>query len=392
MVGTDVTLWRGRLLSVGAAAVLIAVACNPPIPLEATARPSQAGGPAIATPATSARPTAVTSAAIQPHLLDARYVPAEAPTSADEQLLWTAGETTPSEIWRCVPGPQPPERIFASPRGDAHIDAVAASSAGYAFVEESTRAFGKGGWRLWFLAGPGQEPIEMDRGSAPGAGVSPTIAMDGERIAWAAFDEPQSGPVSRLRIAPTTDLEAVTTLIDAPIRDRLLWYPALVGQELWYATIKTDATGAGDEFHIEQIDLTRPDAEPARFPGLGNDFDPAVNDRFVVWKTTKPGDAALNWGTLHVLDRQSEAVSAIPIANAARPSMGERYVAFGEITHSRLAVFDLSTGTILDLAPAHPDGSETYGGVSLSGRLLTFFTQGPVENGLPRIGWATLPE
>ena len=389
-----VTLRRGRLLSVGVAAALIAAACNPPIPSEATDRPRPSGGPAAATPATPARPTAVSSAAIQLHLLDARYVPAEAVVSADEQILWTAGDPTPSEVWRFVPGPQPPERIFASPRGDAHIHAVAASSAGYAFIEESTKAFGKGGWRLWVLAGPGQEPIEVDHGSAPGAGVSPTIAMDGEWIAWAAFDEPQSGPVSRLRVVSPTSLQAVTTLIDSPIGERKLWYPNLTGEELWYATIKADATSDADVFHIEHIDLTRPEAEPARFPGLGNDFDPAVNDRFVVWKTTKPGDAALNWGTLHALDRRSDAVSAIPIANAARPSIGDRYVTFDEITHSRLGAYDTLTGTTLDLVDARTGelGTVLYGGESISGRLLTFVTQGVEPNALPRIGWALLPE
>jgi hypothetical protein len=383
---------RSRLLIlVGAAALLLASACSPPAPPQHTGGPSQSAVAATASPAFTAPPTAVASAAIQLHMLDARYVPAEAPVSAHEQILWTAGEATPSEIWRYMPGAQVPERIFASARADAHIHAIAASSAGYAFVEESRKAFGKGGWRLWFLAGEGEEPFEVDRGSAPGSGVSPTIAMDGERIAWAAFDEPRPGPVSRLRIASTTNLDAVTTLIGAPIADRLLWYPAFTGQELWFATIKADATSVGDEFHLEHLDLTRPEAAPARFPGLGNDFDPAVNDRFVVWKTNKSGDAALNWGTLHALNRRSGAVSTIPVAGAARPSIGGHYVAFGEITHSRLAVFDLSSGRIVDLAPPDAGGSALYGGQSLSGQLLTFFTQRLEGTGLPQIGWAMLP-
>ena len=391
MVGATATLPRGRLLSMGAAAVLLAAACNPSTLPEATGHPSPADTTATPGPGSSARSTAIAQAAIQLHLLDARYVPAAGLISAADQVLWTAGNPTPSEIWRYVPGPQPPERLFASPRAEAHIHAVAASSAGYAFVEESTGAFGKGGWRLWFLAGPSQEPVEVDRGSAPGAGVAPTIAMDGERIAWAAFDEPRNGPVSRLRVVSLANLRAVTTLIDAPIQDRLLWYPVLVGHELWYATIKTDATAAGDELHLEHVDLTRPRAEPDRFSGSANDFDPAVDDRFVVWKTTRPGDAALNWGTLHVLDRRSGMASVIPIANAARPSIGDRFVAFEEITHSRLAVFDLTTGDVLDLTRADPTGSALYGGQSLRGRLMTYFTQGPATNGLPRIGWALLP-
>ncbi len=307
-------------------------------------------------------------------------------------MLWSAGETWPSEMWRYVPGAAKPEILFASPRRDANITGVVAAGPGWAFVELSETAFGKGGWRIWFLAGPGEEPIELDRGRAPGAGSAPTIAMDDEHIAWAAFDEPADGPWSVLRVAKIAQLGRTTTLVKLRIRDGLLWYPALHGEELWYGVIKGDfeLTGVGDEFHVETIDLANPDATPVRFAGRGDDFHPAVNDDFVVWKTNVRGDSALNWGTLHVVDRRTGAEATIPVAHANRPSIGDRYVAFEEISHSRLAVFDPETGALLDLVPAGTTGTTAYGGQSLSGRLLAFFTQSGGEP--PRIGWALLPE
>jgi hypothetical protein len=258
-------------------------------------------------------------------------------------------------------------------------------------VELSKPAFGNGGWRIWFLAGPGEEPVELDRGRARGAGFAPTIAMDDERIVWAGFDEPASGAVSRLAMASTEDLAVVTTLLGGPIREGLIWHPTLNGDELWYAIIRADfdVTGVGDEYHVETLNLVRPGAPPVRFPGTANDFNPAVNDDYVVWKTTDAGDAALNWGTLHVQDRRTKAVVTIPVANGNRPSIGDRYVAFEEITHRSLVVYDLVTGELLDLAPGQSGSAVSYGGQSLSGRLLTFFTQ---RDGRPQIGWAILPE
>ena len=384
---------RALLLRAAALAPLVACQASPSPAPTGTAIPSAEAASEI--PTTAPRPTAVDPASVDLHVLDVRFVPADAPVSADGQVLWTATGPGrhPSEIWRYVPGAAEPERIYVSSHADGSISAIAASGAGYAFVEESDKAYGKGGWRLWFLAHVGGEPVEVDRGSAPGAGVAPTIAMDAERIAWAAFDEPPGGPVSRLRVAPLGNLQTVMTLIDAPIAERLLWYPTLDGQELWYATILAhgDATGDGDEFHLEHIDLTQGLPTPIRFAGRGNDFSPAVDDRFVVWKTVEPGYAALNWGVLRVLDRQTDEVRTIPFELANRPSIGDRFVAFDEITHARLVVYDLTTWQTLELGRSEAD-APIYGGLSVSGSLLAFSMEDPDIVGRPRIGWAIMPE
>jgi hypothetical protein len=384
---------RGRALTGGVVAAVLGVlsACALPAPSPTSAPASAGADPPASTTRPSGARSSPTADAIQLHYLDSRYVPAGSPTSANGQLLWTAGEVWPSEIWRFVPGALEPERLFSSPRESSNITAVAASSSGYAFVELSEPAYGKGGWRTWFLSGPGEVPVELDRGRAKDAGFAPTIAIDDERVVWAGFDEPASGAVSRLSMASIGDLDVVTELMNVPIREGLIWYPTVNGDELWYGIIRADfdLTGVGDEYHVETLDLANPDASPVRFAGSANDFNPAVNDAFVVWKTTDDGDAALNWGTLHVMDRRTDAVATIPVTNGNRPSIGDRYVAFEEISHRRLVVYDPVTGDLLDLAQGTAQPAVSYGGQSLSGRLLTFYRQG---GGALQIGWAILPE
>lgn len=321
--------------------------------------------------------------------LNPRHVPALSPWSANGEILWSAGSDSVRELWRFVPGAEP-ERVFESPREDAVIQVASGAAPGYVFVETAPDSFGSGGWRVWFLPRSGGDPIELDRGNSPGAGVAPTIAMDDMHIAWAGFHEPATGPVSFLRVVTTVDPTAATTLLEHPIEEGLLWYPALNGDELWYATILADfdASGTGDEFHLETISLANPDAAPIPFEGVGNDFNPAVSPDFVVWKTAEGDSAALNWGALHVMDRRTMAVSLIPVPDANRPSIGDRFVAFEEITRRRLALYDLAAGEVIDLIPPEDQGDIAVGGQSLSGNLLTFYTQGA---GSPQIGWAILP-
>ena len=329
-------------------------------------------------------------------MLDAKRVPADVPVSAAGQILWSASGDSGPAIWSLRPPGDEPAVIFPSELADAVIPIVTASNAGYAFVLLSEAALGEGGWSVWFLGGPGQKPIEVDHGNAPHAGVAPTIALDDHRLAWASFEEPPSGPRSFLEMAEIDSLADVTTLLDARVEDRRLWYPAFSGDQLWYATISGDLEGLDDpEYHIEHVDLARPGSAPVRFPGVGLDFNPALNDRSMVFKTNVQGDSALNWGTLRVFDLGAGGLTRIPIEHANRPSIGARYVAFDEITHSRLLLFDTTSGQVIDVGGMRPDaaaGAVLYGGASVSGNLLAFIEQGTEPGAQPRIGWAILPE
>jgi hypothetical protein len=329
---------------------------------------------------------------VELHFLSRDHVPGSKVRSASGQILWSGGPQTSTRIWRYVPGETAPELVVDVGRRHSTITDVVAGAAGYAFVEVNSVEFGLGGWRIWFTTGPGKKLVELDRGIAYGAGFPPTLAMDDRRIAWAAFDEPRSGDVSRLRAVRTDDLDAVVTLIEIDVRDGLLWLPALSGDELWYAVLHPDwdGTAGGDEFHLEMLDLGAASAQPKRFDGTANDFFPAVTSTHVAWKTQVGDGAALNWGTVSVLDRRTSERWIVPVDNANRPSLGTRFLAFEEITRSRLAVFDLARGEVVDLRPDDLAAETMIGGQSISGSLLAFFTQPP--GGAPRIGWAVLPE
>ena len=388
---------RGRVAGLGVAAAFLASACVPSVPPAATRQdPPPAPTTAEATaaePSSRPPPSALDLASVELHFLDAAYIAGATPVSAAGQVLWAAGDSWLDAIWRYVPGKGAPELVFTSPRRDALITSVVASPAGYAFVEQSKSAFGVGGWRVWYLEGLGAEPVELARGVSGVAAVPPVIAMDDARVAWTAFDEPSRGNlVSRLGVAELANIEHPRTLLERSFAEAQIWDLRLNGDEVWYAKIDpgSDPTAAGPEYGLETLDLADPHTSPVPFRPAGHEFDPAVNDDFVVWKANERGDAALNWGTLQVLDRRANAVTTIPVEHANRPTLGSRYVAFDEITHSQLTVYDLRTGRVVDLTPA--GSSQTYGGETLSGNLLTFSATQADGSGKPRIGWAILPE
>ena len=356
--------------------------------------------PSLAPTATALPPSSQPPAAtpvpglgtVELRFLDPDFVPGSVLESAAGQVVWSGGPTRSSRIWRYVPGEARPELVVDLPRRASTISDVVASAAGYAFVEVNSEEFGLGGWRIWFVERPGGPLVELDRGLAYGAGFPPTLAMDDRRIAWAAFDEPPSGDVSVLRVVEVRDPTAVTTLAGGPVRDGLLWLPALHDDELWYAILHPDWDGSrgGDEFHIEMLDLAAPGSAPARFAGTANDFHPAVSDTHIAWKTAVGDGAALNWGTVTVQDRTTAERWIVPRDDLNRPSLGKRFLAFEELTRSHLTVFDLAARRTAELLPADLAGEVFVGGQSISGSLLAFFTQAPGDR--PRIGWAELPE
>jgi len=386
---------RGRIAWLGVAALALAAGCSPTPSRQPTAPASATAAVEVSVaPAATPVPTRPTAGSIDVHLLDARYGPGAAPVSAGGQVVWAAGKDWSSELWRFVPGASEPELIFSSPRRKSTISSIAASGAGYAFVEESGPAFGAGAWRVWFLAAPGEQPVELARGIAKLAGISPFVVMDDERVVWAGFDESNPAFVTRVQMALIDDITHATTLVERSAEDSLIWYPALHRNELWFSTIhpRSDPTAEGPEYNLEMLDLDNPTAAPVPFDGTGHDFNPAANDDHVVWKANVRGDSALNWGTLKVLDRRTREITTIPVDNANRPSIGDRFVAFDEFSRGRLLVYDPVTRTVVDLA-ANVDaaGSIAVGGETVSGRLLTWYAQASGDAS-PRIGWAMLPE
>src|SRR5919197_2727959 len=96
----------GRILDLGAAALCALVSgCSTSPSPAATEPPGTATAPIVTTtPAITPRPSPIDPASVEIDLLGARYVPANAPVSANGQVIWTAGEHWVPEIWRFIPG------------------------------------------------------------------------------------------------------------------------------------------------------------------------------------------------------------------------------------------------------------------------------------------------
>jgi hypothetical protein len=372
------------------ALVALVVACTP------APRPERSEAPTTATPAASEPVTRPPGSEAPPpevtiELLPPQFVPSSALQSFGTEIVCTMGPQATSDVWAFVPG-EAPRRLYENPRRDTFIPYVARSDRGYAFYETEDVLVGIGEWRVWFLPVGAAAPIPIDRGLAPNSGGPPGLAVDGRRLAWAGFEEPPGGPVGILRVVDLEHLDDVEHLLTMPIEDALFWYPTLDGDRLWYAAVDMDfvVTGTAEEFHIESMDLAAPLRRRDRFPGTANDFDPAVTPEHVAWKTVEPDYAPANWGALRILERATGREMLLGVDRAMSPSIGARYVAFEEITQSRLLLYDLVEERIVDVSGALPDGARAVSRQSVAGDLLTFMVA--VEGlATPRLAWAWLP-
>ena len=365
-----------------AAFVLVACAAEHPAP---TSRPQTVPPPTVAATVGLPAPTPASSSPTDFTLreIDREFPAVTALTSTGEHLYWGSE----AAVWRYTPDDPDPQRVYENPADGALMWDVAAVDD--ALVLSELLQSPAGTWRVAYVPDDGAAAVELDRGIAE-QGAPPTLAIDGQRIAWAGFDESSGSPRSFLRVAERASPDAATTLLDLDIDDGLHWHPQLDEDTLWYGIIEPDfaGTGAGDEIHIETIDLTHPSAGPARFDGDDNDFNPAVSEDYVVWKSVEPGFAALTWGQLRVLDRHTN--ERLVIADRANnPSIGSRFVAFEEISHQKLLIYDLATRTLVEVPDPIGGANGTVGPVAISGNLLGY---GVSAKGSKTVFWTILPD
>jgi hypothetical protein len=374
----------GRV-SLGAAAftacVLVACAAEAPRPTSMHPTASLSVAATVSLPTSTPTPSSPTEFALE--TIDRAFPSVTALTSTGDHLYWGSGAT----IWRFTPGDSEPQRVYESPADGALIWDVAAADDAFAFSELLESPAGT--WLVSYVAGDGATRVELDRGLAE-RGAPPTLAIDGQRIAWAGFDETSGAPRSVLRVVERASPDLATTLLDLDIDDGLLWYPQLDRHTLWYATIEPDfeGTGEGDNISIATIDLANPSAGPDRFDGRGSDFNPAVSTDYLVWKSVDPGFAALTWGQLQLLDRSSN--ERLLIADQANnPSIGSRFVAFEEISHRKLLLYDLATRSVVEIPDPLRGANGTVGPVTISGNLLGFNVSSKGSN---IVHWTILPD
>lgn len=374
----------GGRAAFGAAALIatsVVVACATELPAP-VATPFPSAPAASVPPTTSRTPRPSSPATFAFESVKGTFPAVTSLTSTGERLSWASE----GSIWEYSPGNASAEEIYVAADAGALVWDIAASGDSTAFSESMERP--AGAWRVLLIPGGGEPPILVDQGRAE-RGRPPTLAVDNRRVAWAGFDEAGGQPRSFLKVVDRAALGTPTTLLDVDVDQRLLWYPALDRETLWYSTIDPDfeGTGAGDRFHIETMDLTNTAGGPVAFEGAGLDFEAAVSEAFVAWKTVEAGFSALSWGELHVLDRRSNDRLVIP-GQWDHPTLGSRFVAFEELFHERLALYDLATRALIDVADP-PHGSRgTVGVPTIGGRL---FAYSVFARGRNTVYWTILP-
>ena len=354
----------------------------------ATEAPPTISGRLTATPTIAATaglppntPTPSSPAAFALETIDRTFPSVVSLTSTGARLQWASE----ASIWRFAPGDPGPERVYQSPVDEAVVWDVAAAEDAYVFSERLAEPAGS--WRVAYVEGDAP-PVELERGVAE-RGAPPTLAIDDRRIAWAGFDESSGSPRSFLRVIDRANPDVPTTLLDLDIDDGLLWYPQLDRDTLWYSIIEPDFEGAGggDASHIETMNMADPSAQRVRFEGGDNDFDAAVTVDYVVWKSVQPGLSALTWGSLHLLDRRSNERLVIA-GQANHPTLGTRFVAFEEIAHEKVLLYDLATRSIVDLPDPMGGLNGTVGAPAISRNLLGYSVS---VKGSNTIYWSILP-
>jgi hypothetical protein len=381
-----------RLAALIAATVLVAAACQSSVPPSATVT-------ATSPTNSSLSPTAPPDLTADLHELPAAYRPCSDIWNSGSELVWSNYDVRHAscpDIWRYVPGAAAPERVYQSQDRGVVLDPVVEGNGAYAFLERANQGGVDLGWKLWYVPSPGALRVLLAQGVS-GEQAAATLTADDQRLVWAVFNQsavqpassadPLDATTSSLHVAPWSDLRSVETRLNLPMHEGLIWYPDLNGDELWYGIIHGDWTNAvQDDIRVQMINLGLAGSQPVTLPGVGREFNPAVNDDFIVYKRPDPGIAALNWGTIVVLDRRSHQTGDIAI-DGNRPTIGTRFVTWETITRSRLDVYDPSSGRTYTLRTLDSGG---IAGPTIHGDLLTF-AQFPQDGSSTTIWWGRLP-
>jgi hypothetical protein len=369
-LGAAVLFAIGTLL--GCAPNVPPVARSPAVPTSAPASPSP-----FATPIPSS-PTAFDIGRVE-----GTFPAVTALVSTGERLYWASE----ASIWRFRPGDSRAERVYENPARDALVWDLAAAGDGVVFSERLAESAGS--WRVSLLSSADAPTIQVDAGVAE-RGAPPTVAIDAGRIAWAGFDEGSGEPRTFLRVAGRSEPGPARTLVESDIEDLLLWHPRLDGDTLWYATIDPDfeATGSGDAFHIETIDLAAPAPQPLRFQGADQAFEPVVTPAYVAWKKVDPGFSALTWGAIQVMDRHS-GERFLVATRANHPSIGGRFVTYEEFFHRQLLIYDLAAHRSIEIPDPLRGSKGTIGTPAIGADLLGYSTS---TRGEKTVYWARLPD
>lgn len=317
--------------------------------------------------------------------------------SLGDQIVWSGGESDDTNnLYGFVPGSAAPQLLYLNPDPNSVLTSVRGSDAGYVFTDERWVGGDPKGWRLWFLAAPGGEPVLLDQ-STDDRLIAPTIAMDDHWIAWEVVHGTVNNHLNELFAARVDDPLYPLKPISFSGRAAYMQFPNLWDNELWYGIADNDWVANTEQPRVEMIDLTSPAATPVVYGSDQRAFMPAPGRDVVAWKSGGSDDlAALNSGTLTLYWRATGQIETLPIPGPARlagrisyPSVGNRFVAWWDEIRQRLYVYDLAERQFRRLAEYDPATEELVARPSLSGDLLAYLHYLP--SGERYLEWTMLP-
>lgn len=277
------------------------------------------------------------------------------------------------DLYRIVPGRDGTEVIWRNPVRDRTLMRIGGDEDVVAFVDGSST--GERSWVFWLIDGE-REPIELDRhpGDVEVSSAAPSFDIDGDRIAWTAFDRGPNGTVSQLFIADAPDWTP-QLLEERLASEGELWLPSLFGERLAYTEVTYRPGRETGEYHVMYRDLARPDLPPRQLDGEGHASNPLVLSNEVIWKQVERGYNMFNWGYLvsYSLDTGETTVLDIaPQDYINYPTAGRRFIGGFGWNLAVMTVHDAETHTSR-IVERYPDaGRDGVDRANISGDLMAW--------------------
>lgn len=369
------------------------VGCGAPTP-SPTFQASATGTPSASGPSSTAQPS---SAALQSGTIDQSVTtPALEYRSTGSLLIWSSGARAAKDadvapdLFGSTPGGSV-TLLYDNPNRDSRLDFIGGGGTRIAFFETNSRVFGLGGWKLWYLSGPGTEPVEIDHGLG---GQLPFFAMSGHRLVWTAVHEQPER--SQLLLIDLTTMERRVLLSADPAQTQY-WFPSIDGSRVVFGTVELTPDGLSDKRHIYLLDLDAESA-PRRLDTSTSASQPVIHGDDVVWKESDP---SLNFLVAGSLVRYSLATGlatpivlpTVPGLGFTDPSIGNRFVSAWAESLSDVYLLDLRDNSalkIIDLGPMTGDPTDAVARPDVAGDLLAYVF-GPATGDL-ELRWVMLPE
>ena len=375
--------------SIGLLAVLVGCGAPAPSPTSqaSSSVPSASGSTSTGEPSFPA---------LQTGTIDQRSTtPALEYRSTGSYLIWSSGARISKEadvapdLFGSTPGGSV-TLLYDNPNRDSRLEFVGGEGTHFAFMEYNRRVLGLGGWKLWYLSGPGTQPAEIDHGVG---GQLPFFAISGHSLVWTAVHgQPEQ---SQLLLIDLTTMHRLVLLSALPTQTQY-WFPSIDGNRIVFGTVESAADGQSDQRHIYVLDVGA-QAAPTRLDTSTSASEPVIRGEDVVWKESDPTINFLNAGRLVRYSLTTRVTTPITLPTISGlgftdPSIGNRFVAAWPQSLRDIYLLDLHDNSalkIIDLGPMTTDPTDTVARSDVAGDLLAY-VYGPATGDL-ELRWVILP-